>query len=384
MDRSYVIVRATDGEFISPFLMNKFLTHNIGKVEFAKNTKEGMLLKLTAKQITQLKGQNINGRELIVVNNDKMNQSNGVIFYPSFNYIEDTEILDELKEQGVIELTRFTKKSIATRNEKGISEGRANTGLYMLKFNKSSKPNDIIICFEKIRVNNYYPNPMKCKNCHRMNHTAKTCRCEKLCGRCGDLYHDVCQNNPKCINCNEDHSTWDRKCAVFLQEKEIIKYSVDNNVPFKEARQRQQTNIKHRTFADKLNEQTKSQQLEKQLEDLRELNKTLIQQIKNLQTNKQQPKDQPINAVLKQQQQPAQDHLNNLRASLQQQQEPESLHNSDVTMESDDNDIFGSSSIHVSDNDDFGTTKDTRKSNRNKDQSNGKNKKPKVTFNEQF
>lgn len=79
----------------------------------------------------------------------------------------------------------------------------------------------------------YIPLPLRCARCLRYGHTTKSCKNEKICADCTNIAHviredgETCENMRKCINCTEnnfeavDHSALNKKCPVFLREKEI-------------------------------------------------------------------------------------------------------------------------------------------------------------------
>lgn len=307
MEKFFVYIRPKDGGFISPFLLAKYIEQNIGPIDAAKNTKDGLLTKLNEQQIAKLNGCNIAGTIMEVIANEKMNTSRGVIFYPPFKYITNQEIIEALSPQGVKDISRILKKGTNTTNEKETTEGRINTGLFTITFSKSKIPINIKICYENVKINPYYPNPIKCQNCHLFGHKKLSCRNNKICGNCGDLFHEDCPNTPKCTNCNENHPAWDNKCPMWKNEKDIIKYAIDYEVPFKEARQRQQTNTNLKTYATTLQSNSEVQSLKEEIKQLKEV----INQLKHKTT-----------AATKT---PAQNQLNQLRNTLtqQQQQQPQ-------------------------------------------------------------
>lgn len=65
--------------------------------------------------------------------------------------------------------------------KKLINNELKDTGLIALKFNITTLPNDISIGYEKVSVKKFIPNPLKCKNSHRIGHHTTKCRSEKLC-----------------------------------------------------------------------------------------------------------------------------------------------------------------------------------------------------------
>lgn len=96
MEKFFVYIKPKDGGFISPFLLGKFIEQNLGPIDSAKNTREGLLTKLNDHQISKINGASIAGKVMEVIPNDKLNTSRGVMFYPAFKYITNDEIISAL------------------------------------------------------------------------------------------------------------------------------------------------------------------------------------------------------------------------------------------------------------------------------------------------
>lgn len=321
MEKFFVYIRPKNGEFISPFLLSKHLETTIGRIQSAKHTKEGLLVQITKKQAEKVDGSKAGTVELQVTYNEFLNTSKGLIFFPEFKYITDEEILAELKDQNVSHITRFLKKGDQMRNEKGTTEGKTNTGLFLIQFNKPTKPESLIICHERVNVRVYYPNPMRCNKCHKFGHKEKNCRSKiKICGHCAEAQqdnHDCSEEPPKCVNCNGSHPSWTRTCPRYLEEQSIIKYATDHQVPFKEARQRQQTNVRITSFADTVQQKSEIERLQEQVAQLIKQNQVLTQTIAKLEQH--QANGAP--AADKSLKQPAQQHLKEFQKELQQKQQ---------------------------------------------------------------
>lgn len=143
MEKFFVTIKPKDEEFLSPFLLSKFIENNIGPIAFAKNTNEGLLTKLNETQISKIHGASIGNITLEVTRNERMNTSRGVVFCPAFKYITDEDIVSNLNNQSVTEVSRILKKGIARTKEKGTINGRTNTGLFILTFKKPKAPINI-------------------------------------------------------------------------------------------------------------------------------------------------------------------------------------------------------------------------------------------------
>lgn len=88
---------------------------------------------------------------------------------------------------------------------------------------------------------------IRCYNCWRFHHTAKTCKIAQVCGKCsGNHVSSVCQSNvDKCVNCietntklrlniDESHPAWSVDCDVYKRkivlEKKNINYDMNEDM----------------------------------------------------------------------------------------------------------------------------------------------------------
>ncbi|XP_017465556.1 PREDICTED: uncharacterized protein LOC108358628, partial [Rhagoletis zephyria] len=148
----------------------------------------------------------------------------GVIYCNDLRGLQEDYILSELDTQNVIEVKKILKKSDYELIE---------TGLIILTFETTNLPSEIRIGYEKVNVWPYIPLPLKCNNCLRYGHTAKICKAERTCANCASNYHlnddmeEKCKNEEACINCIRqlqqptNHIATDKKCPIFLKQKEI-------------------------------------------------------------------------------------------------------------------------------------------------------------------
>ena len=63
------------------------------------------------------------------------------------------------------------------------------------------------------------------------------CSREKICAKCGENYHAICNNPLKCSECGENHSAFDKECPIWNDEVEIKKIQTEKRITIREARQ---------------------------------------------------------------------------------------------------------------------------------------------------
>lgn len=87
-------------------------------------------------------------------------------------------------------------------------------------------------------------NLIPCYNCYKYDHKTSECPTDKqvICSNCSqkDHLYKECKNKPKCINCQEEHSTLQAKCKI---RKGLIKEEI------KKIKQNQPPNTNNRTYA---------------------------------------------------------------------------------------------------------------------------------------
>ncbi|XP_055932892.1 uncharacterized protein LOC129962916 [Argiope bruennichi] len=190
---------ATNDTFhsVSPFLVERCITGNIGEVKSTKKLRSGDLLvevqsRKQSVQIMKLKSfENI---PVVVFPHSSLNSSNGVISCGElFNEPIDA-ITKELKGQGVSHVRR-----ISIRRDGQL----LNTKHLVLTFSFNKLPEYIKAGYMRLLVRPYIPNPLRCFKCQRFGHSRTSCRGTLTCARCAEVGHDSseCTSREKCFNC---------------------------------------------------------------------------------------------------------------------------------------------------------------------------------------
>ncbi|KAL9891287.1 uncharacterized protein ACN427_009895 isoform 1-T5 [Glossina fuscipes fuscipes] len=131
--------------------------------------------------------------------------------------------------QGVTEVYKLTKL-----NDDGRT--RSPIGRIFLTFDRYRLPRTVDVAWYKCKVEQYIPNPMRCKICQRLGHTEKRLTSAAPCTNCGLPPHAESCTRSFCINCNDQHSALDEQCPRFVQMREILKIKTENYCSMSEAR----------------------------------------------------------------------------------------------------------------------------------------------------
>lgn len=270
----YVEILSKSGGSLSPLEVSNFVANTIGEVQMTKILRSGNALVLTNTKIQTEKLLTTDSDSLKIRLKDNLNMAKGVIKSTNFKYETDATLLKELQQSGVKMIQRILRKGEPEGDECGVKEGLCNTGHLILTFEARDKPDFVVYGSEKLNVNNYYPRPMRCAKCFRYGHP--TTRCSTLrCGKCGSGEHIAsnCDSKTCCPNCSGEHCAWSPLCPVYIKEKQIARYMVDNKCTYYEAK----NIINPKTYATVLGQKRNETDTTEQL--LRYILKTLeIQQ----------------------------------------------------------------------------------------------------------
>ena len=231
----FLVVEPSTEEQIkhSIFAIQKILQCAVGAVKSAKKLRSGSVL---IEVQTKAQADNAMAMQMWIDTPVKvsahrsLNVSRGVIRCRDFRDCSDTEILDALRSQGVTTVKHIVSK----RN--GNPEP---TNTIILTFNTPDAPKFVKAAYQKIPVETFIPNPLRCFNCQKFGHGKNTCSRHAVCARCGKEGHQdsECHDPPHCANCAGDHPVYSRDCPEWLKQKDITTVKFQQGISFREARQ---------------------------------------------------------------------------------------------------------------------------------------------------
>lgn len=158
---------------------------------------------------------------------EHLNFTKGTIYAPFLSDVPDAEIEDELKSQGVVGVYKY---------EKTIEGVKSPSGVILLTFDLYNPPQSLEISWYKVKVREYFPNPMRCKNCQLLGHTKKRCKGSPSCVNCNLPPHAETEcTRTYCANCAEEHPASSNQCTKFIQQKEVLKIKTKRKCSMREA-----------------------------------------------------------------------------------------------------------------------------------------------------
>ncbi|XP_028177898.1 uncharacterized protein LOC114365508 [Ostrinia furnacalis] len=107
-----------------------------------------------------------------------------------------------------------------------------------ISFKGSTLPSYVHAYGCRFKVESYEFPVTQCSLCWRFGHIAKFCPTKKVfCPKCGKD-HDNCETEIyQCLNCKGPHMALDKKCPMFIKEKEIRKIMCQQNSTYRKALQ---------------------------------------------------------------------------------------------------------------------------------------------------
>ena len=155
-----------------------------------------------------------------------LNSSKFVIKCEELDKMDEEEIKKELQPQGIIAVKRISIRY----------------SLYVLTTKGQTIPKRINIGNLKKETRPYIPNPQRCFQCQKFEHTKNSCKGKAVCAGYSEEGHnlDDCKNEPKCVNCQGDHVAISRDCPKWKIEKDIVTLKYTEKISFADARKRLQ------------------------------------------------------------------------------------------------------------------------------------------------
>lgn len=164
-----------------------------------------------------------------------------------------------------------------------------------IEFRSPVLPKEVFLFYVKKTVDHYIPKPILCRKCIRYGHVEKICSAtnKKLCVNCTEETHaytkgcecDHCTFKclKKCKFCNtHDHNALQACCPENKKQILIKKEMIINNKNFMEAKDIVEQQIEPKitqSYANVTNMNKQIDEIKKELDNLREINKKLIERV---------------------------------------------------------------------------------------------------------
>ncbi|CAH1110656.1 unnamed protein product [Psylliodes chrysocephalus] len=241
----FLIVKRKEGDFnnTNPFLIQKFIYGKVGELENLKKIKDGLLIetKSAAQSKVLLAMKKFLEYDIEVLPHNRLNYAKGVINCRDLLNCTEQEILDEVKDQGIIEIRRIKME------QDGVLVDTPN---HIITFNSTNLPKEVRVAFYQLKVRPYIPTPFRCFRCQRFGHTAIRCTKDQVCV-CGKPIHtgNPCSPPVSCIYCQGPHPAISKNCPIFKQEVAIQEIKTKENLSYFEAKKKVVINTPNPNFS---------------------------------------------------------------------------------------------------------------------------------------
>lgn len=237
----YLVMHSTEENHtllkLSAFAIHKAIIGIAGKNEEIKRLRNGdILIKVTKKQYCTnlLSVTRLVDVPVQVTPHRSLNSVKGIIRHFEVKLATEEEIVSELRPQGVI-----AARKIMVRRDGAL----VSTNACILTFGFPTLPSHINFGFQRLSVDVFIPNPLRCFKCQKFGHHLSNCNRPEVCARCGQAGHNDrgCEAPTRCTNCHGNHSAFDKSCPEWIREKAIQRVRTLENISFPEARKRVET-----------------------------------------------------------------------------------------------------------------------------------------------
>lgn len=233
----FIVISPSDDDkplsSFSVFLLKKAIDNISTSYEYITQLRDGNLLILVKSQKIAdlfLSRKTLSNLCPISVSlHTNLNSSKGTVYAPCLINVPETEIVDEMKTQGVTGVFKF--KNTVEGNQRA-------SGLILLTFDLFRPLSSVNIGWYNVKVEEYFPNPMRYRNCQLLGHTANRCKNDPTCETCNLPPHvpNKC-TRISCANCSEEHPSSSKICKRYLQAKETLKIKTVRKCSMAEAKQ---------------------------------------------------------------------------------------------------------------------------------------------------
>ncbi|XP_055918313.1 uncharacterized protein LOC129950395 [Eupeodes corollae] len=236
-DPKFIVISSSDEKkplsSISVFLLKKAIDGISTAYESITELRDGSLLLLAkSAKIANLflsKKHLANLCPISVKLQSNLNSCKGTAYAKCLINVPEEEIISEMKCQGVTEVYKFKKTTPDNKQEA--------TGLILFTFDRFRPPSTVDIGWHKAKIEEYFPNPMRCRKCQLLGHTTKRCSSSEICQNCNLAPHQP-ENCTRisCANCAEEHPSSSKLCKEYIKAKEILKIKTINKCSMADAK----------------------------------------------------------------------------------------------------------------------------------------------------
>lgn len=221
----------------NPFIVARSIKEEVGTIAAAYRDRDGnLVVKVRCpKKAAKLKQMRklIDGSEVKVTEHARLNQVRCIVTCHSVAELKDEELVEEMADQGVLEVRR-------------IGKGSPRSATMIITLRGTVVPSELHFGYDLCRTREYRQAPMQCYKCYDFGHTKARCpaKTAELCRNCSEPHtikkdeqgRTVCTAPAHCKNCDGSHSPTSRVCPKYREEEVIEDIRKKEDVSPREAR----------------------------------------------------------------------------------------------------------------------------------------------------
>ncbi|XP_022832010.1 uncharacterized protein LOC111360340 [Spodoptera litura] len=162
----------------------------------------------------------------------------------------------ELKENDIMDILECSTEIVSVKRLRRFNSENKWIDCESIRvcFRSNNLPSHIYAYDCRLKVDPYVFPVTQCSGCWQFGHVLKYCPTKKkICPKCGGNHANCDISNISCLNCKGNHFVLDKKCPLYLKEKDIRNIMSTEQVPYRKALQlllgkQQETTISQNTM----------------------------------------------------------------------------------------------------------------------------------------
>lgn len=146
----------------------------------------------------------------------------------------------DLKENDIMDILECTTEIVTVKRLRRVNSENKWVDCESIRvcFKSNNLPSHIYAYGCRLKVEPYVFPVTQCSGCWQFGHVLKYCPTKKkICPKCGGDHENCDISNISCLNCRGNHFVLDKKCPLYLKEKDIRNIMSTEQVPYRNALQ---------------------------------------------------------------------------------------------------------------------------------------------------
>ncbi|KAF9823370.1 hypothetical protein SFRURICE_010505 [Spodoptera frugiperda] len=146
----------------------------------------------------------------------------------------------ELQEKDIMDILECNTEIVSVKRLRRVNSENKWVDCESIRvcFKSNILPSHVYAYDCRLKVEPYVFPVTQCSGCWQFGHVLKYCPTKKkICPKCGGNHENCDISNISCLNCKGNHFVLDKKCPLYLKEKDIRNIMSTEQVPYRKALQ---------------------------------------------------------------------------------------------------------------------------------------------------